>query len=171
MARENPLVSVIIPSYNYAEYLSTTLNSVLAQRLEDIEVVLVDDGSTDATADVLKSYRDRIDYIYQEKAGLSAARNTGINNSTGEFILFLDADDILGPGSIASQVKYLQRNPSAFVAVCENKLFREKDNNGQPKPFGSWPLYRKNLTVHLCYFNIAPPHAFLFRRQAIVETG
>jgi len=171
MARDNPLVSVIIPSYNYAEYLSTTLNSVFAQRLEDIQVILVDDGSTDATVDVLEPYRDRIDYIYQENAGLSAARNTGISNSKGEFILFLDADDVLGPDAIASQVAYLERNPAAFVAVCENRFFRATDPNGEPKPFGSWALYQKNLGVHLCYFNIAPPHAFLFRRQAIIKTG
>jgi len=164
-------VSVVIPTYNYSQFILIAVKSVLAQDFPDLEIIVVDDGSTDNTSDIIKPYTHRIKYIYQDNAGLSAARNTGISNSTGEFILFLDADDVLGPDAIASQVAYLERNPAAFVAVCVNKLFREKDSNGQPKPFGSWPLYRKNLGVHLCYFNIAPPHAFLFRRQAIIETG
>jgi len=164
-------VTVIIPSYNYANFILQSIHSVLKQNFSDVEIIVVDDGSTDNTSEVLKPYRNRIKYIYQENAGLSAARNNGISNSTGEFILFLDADDVLGPDAIASQVAYLERNPAAFVAVCVNKLFREKDSNGQPKPLGSWALYRKNLGVHLCYFNIAPPHAFLFRRQAIIKTG
>jgi glycosyltransferase involved in cell wall biosynthesis len=164
-------VSVVIPTYNYSHFILDAVKSVLAQDLRDLEIIVVDDGSKDNTSDLIKPYTDRVKYIHQENAGLSAARNTGISNSTGEFILFLDSDDMLGSGTLASQVKYLERNPSASVAVCENKLFREKNKNGQPKPFGSWALYRKNLPVHLCYFNIAPPHAFLFRRQAIIKTG
>jgi glycosyltransferase involved in cell wall biosynthesis len=164
-------VSVVIPTYNYSHFILDAVKSVLAQDVSDLEIIIVDDGSTDNTYDVLTSYRDRVIYVYQENAGLSAARNNGIRRSTGEFILFLDSDDILGPSSLASQVRYLERNPSASVAVCKNKLFREQNRNGQPKPFGSWALYRKNLAVHLCYLNIAPPHAFIFRRQAIIETG
>ena len=164
-------ISVVIPTYNYSQFILDAVESVLAQDVRDLEIILVDDGSTDNTSDIIRPYTDRVKYINQANAGLSAARNTGISHSNGEFILFLDADDVLGPYSITSQVAYLERNPAAFVAVCENKLFREKDNNGKPKPFGTWALFRRNLPVHLCYFNIAPPHAFLFRRQAIIETG
>ena len=164
-------VSVVIPTFNFSQFILDAVKSALAQKAPDLEIIVVDDGSTDNTADVLEPYKNKIKYFYQENAGLSTARNTGINNSTGEFILFLDADDVLGPDAVASQVAYLQQNLAAFVAVCENKLFRETDSNGKPKPCGSWPLCRENLAVHLCYFNIAPPHSFLFRRQAIIETG
>ena len=164
-------VSVIIPTYNYSQFILDAIKSALAQDIPDLEIIVVDDGSTDNTADVLEPYKNSIKYFYQDNAGLSPARNTGISASTGEFILFLDADDMLGPDAVASQVAYLEQNRSAFVAVCENKLFRETDSNDKPKPFGSWPLCRENLGVHLCYFNIAPPHALLFRRQVISETG
>ena len=164
-------VSVIIPTYNYSRFILDAIKSALVQDVHDLEIIVVDDGSTDNTSDIIKPYTDSVQYIHQENAGLSAARNTGVSASTGEFILFLDADDMLGPDAVASQVAYLEQNLAAFVAVCENKLFSEKDNNGQPKPFGSWALCRENLGVHLCYFNIAPPHAFLFRRQTISETG
>jgi glycosyltransferase involved in cell wall biosynthesis len=164
-------VSVVIPTYNYSHFILDAVKSVLAQDVRDLEVIVVDDGSTDNTCDVIEPYTDRVKYIYQENAGLSAARNTGICKSSGEFILFLDADDVLGPHSIASQVSSFESNPVAAIVVCENKLFRETDRNGRPKPFGSWPLFQRDLPVHLCYFNIAPPHAFLFRRQVIIETG
>ena len=164
-------VSVVIPTYNYSHFILDAVKSALAQDVHDVQIIVVDDGSTDNTSDIIKPYTDRIKYIYQENAGLSAARNTGVRNSTGEFILFLDADDVLGPNSIASQVSFFERNPGAAVVVCENRLFEETDDHGSPKESGTWELYRKNLAVHLCYFNIAPPHAFLFRRQAIIKTG
>ena len=97
-------ISVLIPTYNYSQFLLDAVKSVLAQDVPDVEIIVVDDGSTDNTSDIIKPYTDRVQYIYQENAGLSAARNTGIRNSTGEFILFLDADDVLGTEAIASQV-------------------------------------------------------------------
>jgi len=163
-------VSVIIPTYNYASFLPRAIESVLSQNYQDIEVFVVDDGSTDGTAQILSQYKSRIKYIHQENAGLSEARNTGILNSTGEFIQFLDSDDILGPDSVALQVKYLENHPEASVVVCRNRLFT-KTENGLPKSTGTWRLFQNDLDVHLCHFNIAPPHAFLFRREAIVQTG
>ncbi len=164
-------VSVIIPTYNYGTYVRGAIDSALRQRVPDVEIIVVDDGSTDGTADILDPYEDRIKYIYQKNAGLSAARNTGIANSTGEFIDFLDADDMLGPGSLGLQLDYLDRHPEVYIAVCRNRLFELTFQNGHPRPFGSWRLFQGNLDLHLCYFNIGPPHAFLSRRKAIIETG
>jgi glycosyltransferase involved in cell wall biosynthesis len=164
-------VSVILPSYNYGHFLTAALDSVLAQSIPDLEIVAVDDGSVDDTEKIVQQYRGRIRYVYQENAGLSSARNTGIVRSTGEFLLFLDADDILGPNVLSKQLNFLLQNPHVNVAVCRNKLFRQTNSNGAPKSNGEWGLYQKSLNVHLCYFNIAPPHAYMLRRDVVIQTG
>jgi glycosyltransferase involved in cell wall biosynthesis len=164
-------VSIIIPTYNYAGFILYAIESALGQHGVDIEIIVVDDGSTDDTGDKLKPYLNRIKYIYQENAGLCAARNTGIRNSSGEFLLFLDSDDILGPGIIASQLKFFKNNSDADVVVCQNRFFSYLTMEKKPKITGEWRLFKNNLAVHLCHFNIAPPHAFLFRRKVILQTG
>jgi glycosyltransferase involved in cell wall biosynthesis len=164
-------VSVIIPTYNYGHYISYSIESALCQAIEDIEIIVVDDGSTDSTVDIVKKFDDNIRYIIQENKGLSSARNTGINCSTGEFIQFLDSDDILGSNTISKQKAFLERNPDVSISVCDNNLFEICDNNGCPIPNGQWPLYHSSLDVHLCYFNIAPPHAYFFRRDVINKVG
>lgn len=91
-----PLVSVIVPVYNAASYLDGTINSILNQTLRDIEIIIVDDGSTDNSRDIILKYGekdDRIKIIYQENLGVSGARNNGINMATGEYIGFVDSDD------------------------------------------------------------------------------
>src|SRR5262245_20604446 len=97
--RRQPLVSVIIPCYNHAHYLGEAIESVLAQTVQDFEIIVVDDGSTDSTADVAARY-PRVRYVRQNNQGLSAARNTGIKHGLGRFLVFLDADDLLLPGAL-----------------------------------------------------------------------
>lgn len=164
-------VSVIIPTLNYGHFLLHAIESVLSQTVKDLEIVVVDDGSTDRTFELVRPYENTIKYIYQENKGLSAARNTGIANSTGEFIQFLDADDMLGPNSLGLQLRYFERHPEVHIAVCRNNLFEETTPDGHPVIFGSWRLFQRHLDLHLCHFNIAPPHAYLCRRRAIIETG
>lgn len=90
-------VSVVIPCYNYGIYLADAINSCLSQTLKPSEIIVVNDGSTDNTAEIAKSFGDKIKYIYQENKGLSSARNIGIGNAKGKYILTLDADDIIDP--------------------------------------------------------------------------
>src|SRR5215218_4319670 len=93
------LISVIIPCYNHGAYLSTAIKSVLAQTYPNIEIIVVDDGSTDNTKAVAWGF-EKVRHIYQRNAGLSAARNTGIRNAKGTYILFSDADDWLLPDAL-----------------------------------------------------------------------
>lgn len=110
------LVSVIIPCYNYGRFLAEAIDSVLRQTHLATEIVVVDDGSVDDTRAVAASY-PQVRYIYQENQGLSAARNTGIENSAGTYITFLDADDWLFPDALAINVQYLdQSHLTAFSA-------------------------------------------------------
>jgi glycosyltransferase involved in cell wall biosynthesis len=106
------LVSVIIPAYNQSDYLGIAIQSVLDQTYQDIEILVIDDGSTDDTGKVAKRFSDpRIKYIYQANKGLSGARNTGIRNSVGEYLTFLDSDDLFLPEKINILVSFLNSQP------------------------------------------------------------
>lgn len=102
-----PLISVVIPNYNNGPFLIECLESVLVQTYKNIEIILVDDGSTDNSLQVLLSFQDRISLITTENRGPSAARNTGILNAKGEFIAFLDSDDIWEPTKLKLQMEMM----------------------------------------------------------------
>lgn len=112
MPSDPPLVSVVIPTYNYGRYVTEAVDSALAQTYRPVEVIVVDDGSTDDTRERLSGYGDRIRYVYQENAGLSAARNTGIRNASGGFVAFLDSDDAFHPRKLQVQMGTFARDPS-----------------------------------------------------------
>ena len=120
--QSKPLVSVIIPCFNQGKFLAEAVASVQKQTYPKIEIIVIDDGSVDDTRNVALSCAG-VKYYYQENAGLSAARNTGIARSNGFFLVFLDADDILYPNAIEVNLEYLLRNPSwAFVSGGHDKV-------------------------------------------------
>ena len=103
-----PTVSVVIPTYNAARYVGAAVDSVLGQTFRDVEVVVVDDGSTDDTAAVLSRYGQPVRYLRQENSGVSAARNRGIQESIGRYVAFLDADDTWFPEKLDRQIAALE---------------------------------------------------------------
>ncbi len=117
-----PIVSVVIPCYNSARYLAETIESVLAQTYAPVEVIVVDDGSTDATPKIAQSYP--VQYVYQTNRGISAARNTGVAHSRGKYVQFLDHDDRLLPRAIEVGVKYLEQQPPCAMAVGEHRYIQ-----------------------------------------------
>ncbi|KAA3628682.1 MAG: glycosyltransferase [Proteobacteria bacterium] len=128
-----PFVSVIIPAYNCAPYLPTAIESVLSQSHEDLELIVVDDGSTDTTSSILEPYVGRIRLLRQKNAGAAAARNYGLALAKGELIAFLDADDWWEPCKLAAQVTAFEEFPMAglvfadfFVADAQGKLLMER---------------------------------------------
>src|SRR5688500_11873907 len=119
--QSKPLVSVIIPCFNQGKFLAEAIASVQKQTYPRVEIIVIDDGSVDDTRSVALSAG--VKYYYQENAGLSAARNTGIARSNGFFLVFLDADDILYPNAIEVNLEYLLQNPSwAFVSGGHDKV-------------------------------------------------
>jgi glycosyltransferase involved in cell wall biosynthesis len=113
---KGPLVSVVVPVYNAEPFVAAALDSVLAQDYEPIEVIAVDDGSTDSSAAVVKLY-PQVRYIHQENAGPSAARNVGVEAAQGEFVAFVDADDIATPNKLSVQVGYLLEHPGTVCVL------------------------------------------------------
>ncbi|MBK0401907.1 glycosyltransferase [Adhaeribacter sp. BT258] len=119
----SPLVSVIIPCYNHGAFLPDALESVRRQDYPNLEIIVVDDGSTDNTRTVAEN-SPKVQYIYQTNKGLSAARNAGIRHSKGQYLLFLDADDWLLPGAIKTNANYLQQYTDlAFVSGAHEKVY------------------------------------------------
>jgi glycosyltransferase involved in cell wall biosynthesis len=120
------MISVIIPTFNRAGLLVEALNSVLGQKdlREKIEVIVVDDGSTDNTAQALAPLAGKIDYIRREHAGVSAARNLGIMRSHGEWIAFLDSDDLWLPKKLSRQMKFFSDHPELFICQTQEVWIR-----------------------------------------------
>src|SRR5690606_28150709 len=113
---DTPLVSVVITAYNHARFLGEAIESARGQTYPHVEVVVVDDGSTDDVQSVMAQYAD-VQTVWQPNQGLSAARNTGLRNSNGTFVIFLDADDRLRPSAAAAGLACFSTHPdSAFVS-------------------------------------------------------
>ncbi|OGO23189.1 MAG: hypothetical protein A2144_11180 [Chloroflexi bacterium RBG_16_50_9] len=122
-----PKVSVITPTYNRAHLISQSIQSVLNQTFSDFEIIIVDDGSTDNTREVLDSFKDpRIKYTWQENGGPSVARNTGIKASSGDYIVFLDSDDVLVRNALEKGVRVLDAHPEVGFSYGQAYLMDER---------------------------------------------
>jgi GT2 family glycosyltransferase len=126
------LVSCVIPVFNGERFLGAAIDSVLGQTRQPVEVIVVDDGSSDGTAQVIARYGKRIRSLRQENAGPAAARNAGLALARGAFVGFLDADDIWLPHKLDRQLDELSRHPDAMIAFCGMVNFREPDVAGGP---------------------------------------
>jgi len=144
VASSQPQVSVIICAYNAAAFIAETLESLLAQTWPPVEILVVDDGSTDATPAIVQSFAPRVRYLYQVNAGSSAARNTGIAASCGDLLCFFDADDLMPPDRLEAQISFLQRHPEVGLVFCD---YRNFNNQGEAERshFQSCPLLQAEL--------------------------
>ncbi|WHO77216.1 glycosyltransferase [Rhizobium sp. BT03] len=112
---ERPALSVLINNYNYARFLGRAIDSVLSQDARNVEIIVVDDGSTDQSRAVLEAYDSRVKVIFQENAGQAAAINTAVGSSMGEILCFLDADDWWAPGKLSATAAAFRANPQASL--------------------------------------------------------
>lgn len=121
-------VSVVIPTYNRADLLVQAVDSVLKQNVSDLEVIVVDDGSTDHTRQAMAPYENRIRYIYQNNGGVNQARNHGLSLSTGEYIALLDNDDLWLPGKLAIQLGLMAQFPQLACLFSNFFIYREGED-------------------------------------------
>ncbi|WP_318643158.1 glycosyltransferase family 2 protein [Flavobacterium ardleyense] len=151
----NPTVSVVVPCYNQAQYLDEALQSVLDQTYTDWECIIVNDGSPDNTAEVAQKWVEkdfRFKYIHQENAGLSAARNAGIELAQGEFILPLDSDDKIGKDYLRFSVEVFQKDAEIKVVYCKARKFGSVDMDWDLPPFDIDELFVDNMIFCSAFF-------------------
>ena len=121
-----PKISVVVPCYNQGKFLSEALDSVLAQTLQEWECIVVDDGSTDNSADIAKAYcakDNRIRYVYQENAGPSAARNKGVSLTSAPLVFFLDGDDVILSELLGLGVEYMEKHTDCILYYTKGEYF------------------------------------------------
>ncbi|MBI5761260.1 MAG: glycosyltransferase [Planctomycetales bacterium] len=160
-----PTVSVIIPTFNRAVLVTRAVESVLGQTLPADEVIVIDDGSTDDTRDVLTRFGNRIRYVFQENQGVSAARNRGIEAATGRYIAFLDSDDEWLPLKLERQVAHLESHPEIDFVTC-----RDSTDDGQLKT-ETYRDPRHQLRQFLIRPFYSNPSRYLVRRECFEEFG
>jgi glycosyltransferase involved in cell wall biosynthesis len=166
--RQMPRVSIIIPTYNRKSFVLEAVESVLAQTYEDFELIAVDDGSSDGTAEVLKRYEKRVLYLYQANQGVSAARNNGLARAQGEFVAFLDSDDLWLAKKLAIQIAFMDRHPQAQISYTD-EIWIRRGNRVNPKKRHakySGEIYPQCLP--LC---IISPSSALMRRGLFEQVG
>jgi glycosyltransferase involved in cell wall biosynthesis len=177
-----PLVTVIVPAYNYAQFISDTLASVQAQSYQHWECIVVDDGSTDDTAKVVKGFSERdprIKYVRQDNRGLAAARNSGVACSAGEYLQFLDADDLLEEKKLERQVEFLDQHPQIDIVFSDARYFRT--DNAEERLFSQdaanlpWVAHLsakgREALLALVRNNIMVVNAPLLRRSVLNDVG
>jgi glycosyltransferase involved in cell wall biosynthesis len=168
-----PLVSVIIPAFNAAPWIRESVNSVILQTYGKLEIIVVDDGSTDNTAVLLGEFSDpRIHVIRQPQSGAAAARNTGLSIAVGDYIQFLDADDLLSAEKIELQVHELGVRPPRSVASCEWMRLDTQGIHSVPER-SAWRLEEpiEWLISSLSGGGMMQPAAWLVPRAVIEATG
>jgi hypothetical protein len=163
-------VSVVIPLYNLRRYVGEAIESVLTQTLppEDVEIVVVDDGSTDGGAEVAGGYAPRVQLLRQEHRGLSAARNAGIAATRAPFLLFLDADDRIRPDMLAAQLTMFDAHPELGAVYTGVQCV---DPQGAPLPQRGWVRAAGDVFARLVLENVTPVHTVLVRRAAVDAVG
>jgi len=166
-------VSVIIPTFNRASMVCEAIDSVLAQTVTDVEIIVVDDGSTDGTGEILsRRYEESIRYHYQENHGRSVARNRGIRLSSGEFLVFLDSDDWLLPKALEVHLRFAEAHPEADVIYGDGYYC---DQNGEPLQRISEerpPVPEEGLVGVMVLHNVVvAPHSAMVRRLALEMLG
>lgn len=180
LIKEAVEVSVIIPCFNQAKFLPEAIDSVLAQTLDNLECIIVNDGSPDNTRDVIAKYllRDsRVRYLEQINLGVSAARNYGIQESVGRYIQFLDADDVIMPEKLKVQTELLNLESAPALSFsdyrycAENNINKSASRDDLPPPEFIMEHPLKDLIVRWeTQFSI-PPHCFLFDARFFTEYG
>ncbi|MCG2812381.1 MAG: glycosyltransferase [Candidatus Aminicenantes bacterium] len=163
-----PLVSVVIPVFNLEAYLSETVDSVLNQTFQDFEILLIDDGSTDRSREIIESYRNRIpervQMIFLDHGGASAARNAGIAAAHSDWIAFLDGDDVWQPTKLAEQLQLANADPQCNFIACAAEIY------GQKRLFQIIPQQPFNFKIELlrrgCFITLS---TVLVRRELLVS--
>ena len=175
------LVSVISPCYNGEKYLKPFLESLLSQDYSNVEFIIVNDGSTDKSEEIILSYEEKLEkkgwkvhYIFQENKGQAAALNQGLGIFKGKYLMWVDSDDILKPNNISGKVEFLQKHPEYGMVICKTEIVNEKDLS---KRIGILQRHIKNSKKDNLFkdlitgFNVYyPPGGYMVTREAFEKS-
>ncbi len=171
-------IAAVIPAYNAEKYIARAIDSVLAQTHQPDEIIVVDDGSTDATAEIIKQYTPQVQYLYQQNAGGSIARNTAIEAAKSKWITFLDADDQWLPQKLQIQIEHLKRNPDLVWSYTNFTVHYLKDDSQKPShdlTAGARLLNEKEyFETYFAAFLAGRPTStitVIIKRQALIQVG
>jgi len=165
-----PGISIVVPAYNYDRYLPFAVESARNQEYPEFEVVVIDDGSTDDTAEVMKQFGPPVRYIHQKNAGLSAARNSGIREAKHDFILFLDADDELKPGILKEMMRVFMGLESGYGLMGCDRVLIDADGKKLPTAKPSEPEGEVSARDILMRTRFSPTGA-LCRKEVFEKAG
>jgi len=165
-AENLPLVSIVIPSYNHGRYLGAAIESILAQDYPRIELIVIDDGSTDRSVEILKAYGTRFHWEVQSNQGQVATMNRAWRMSRGEILGYLSADDLLLPRAVSAAVSCLRQNPDAVLSYCDFNLL-DPDSTVVRRVRTPEFDYREMVTKMIC----PPGPGAFFRRSAFEKAG
>lgn len=170
MQKAQPKVSIIIPCWNAENYVRDAIGSCIGQSYKNVEIVVVNDGSTDESQAIISEYRDQIVSISTENNGPSKARNIGFEASTGELIKFLDADDYLWSGAIARQVDHMCSLKDNEFSVGES--FRYQEDKNLFRKYPQWNHFSSEIDQVACFVRVPPPTTnTLYRRNSLKKIG
>ncbi|VXD18796.1 Glycosyl transferase [Planktothrix serta PCC 8927] len=165
---ETPRISVVIPAYNCDRYIGQAVESILNQTYSADEIIVVDDGSQDNTRQVLQPYSDSIRYVYQPNQGVSVARNQGLSLARGEFIVFLDADDIFLPDKLETQLAIFEKQPQlGLVQSGWRRVNKQGETLTEATPWDYVP--ELNLEMWLRWKPLGTMGTLMFRREWLLE--
>jgi len=194
----NTLVSVVVPAYNCSRFIESAIESVLAQTYKSYELIVVDDGSTDNTAEIIRKYQNKLNYIYQENGGVSKARNAGIMSSKGAYIAFLDADDAWEKNKLEIQMEAMRKFTDVDFVYCgfrHTKNGKMVHNRTYEDTFNIFKEYNckienifeyhsvfelngktirfhwGNIYKHLFLGNFILPSSVLFKKESLNKVG
>jgi glycosyltransferase involved in cell wall biosynthesis len=167
----NHLVSVVIPTYNAIAYLPEAVNSVLSQTHQELEVLVVDDGSTDGTCELDVLGDRRVEYIrITHTGGPASPRNVGIKQSRGELVAFLDADDAWRPAKLERQIEHLHRTGAALV-YCDGEVIDATGKRVRASYHENMQTPSGDVFIHLYSNNFIPASSVVVRREALAKVG
>lgn len=194
----NPLITVIIPAYNCSRLINNAIESVLAQTYTNYELIVVDDGSVDDTSEKVAVYRDRLQYVYQTNGGVSKARNTGIRQSRGEYISFLDADDVWEKNKLEIQMHLFEKYSNVYMIfssfkhikknnIIENKKYEDTFNIFKEYKYEIGDIFKNhstfqyknnnieyywgNIYKYLFLGNFILPSSVVFKKSSLKRVG
>lgn len=169
---DEPLVSIVIPVYNSERYLRQTLNSLLAQTYKNIEIIAVNDGSTDKSSDILKSFSGTIKFFTQENQGQGIARNMGCKRASGALLSFIDSDDLWDVNKLEKQVALLGGFPEAVATYCDYRTIDEDGVTTQRTSAVGTPRPSGNILQQALFGNcLGSPSVVLMRKDAFDSSG